>query len=160
VVVLPVFWSTGQLHTWWSPPLDAVVFAVVLAVGLPRAVAPLGPRNLAAAVAGLLAGAAAAVGCGMLLGGTSWEKAAGAVFFAIGAALPVCASARSSPPPTTSRPRPPPAPPTAPRSTGSPPATASSPPWPPPCGQRAASVSDPPASSTEPLPAPDYSPAR
>ena len=89
VVVLPVFWSMGQLRTWWSPPLDAVVFAVVLAVGLPRAVASLGPRNLPAAVAALLAGAAAAVGCGMLLGETSWEKAAGAVFFAIGVALPV-----------------------------------------------------------------------
>lgn len=36
VVVLPVFWSMSQLHTWWNPPLDAIVFAVMLAVALPR----------------------------------------------------------------------------------------------------------------------------
>jgi hypothetical protein len=89
VVVLPVFWSVGQLHTWRSPPLDAVVFAVMLAVALPRAVAPLGTRDLPAAAAALVAGAAAAVGCGMLLDGTSWQKAAGAVLFAIGVAVPV-----------------------------------------------------------------------
>jgi Fusaric acid resistance protein-like len=89
VVVLSVFWSMGQLRTWWSPPLDAVVFAVVLAVGLPRAVASLGARDFPTAAAALLAGAAAAVGCGMLLDGTSWQKAAGAALFAIGVALPV-----------------------------------------------------------------------
>jgi hypothetical protein len=89
VVVLPVFWSVGQLRTWWSPPLDAVVFAVMLAVGLPRAVASLGTRDFPAAVAALLAGAAAGVGCGMLLDGTSWQNAAGDVLFAIGVALPV-----------------------------------------------------------------------
>ena len=89
VVVLPVFWSVGQLRTWWSPPLDAVVFAVMLAVGLPRAVASLGTRDFPSAVAALLAGAAAAVGCGMLLDGASWQKAAGDVLFAIGVALPV-----------------------------------------------------------------------
>ena len=59
VVVLPVFWSMGQLGAWWSPPLDAVVFAVMLAVGLPRAVASLGAREFPAAAAALLAGAAA-----------------------------------------------------------------------------------------------------
>jgi Fusaric acid resistance protein-like len=89
VVVLPVFWSLGQLRTWWSPPLDAVVFAVLLAVGLPHAVASLDARDFPAAGAALLAGAAGAVGCGMLLDGTSWHKAAGAALFAIGVALPV-----------------------------------------------------------------------
>lgn len=89
VVVLPVFWSVGQLRTWWSPPLDATVFAVVLAVGLPRAVASLRARDFPAAAAALLAGAAGAVGCGMLLDGTSWQRAAGAALFAIGVALPV-----------------------------------------------------------------------
>jgi hypothetical protein len=89
VVVLPVFWSVGQLRAWRSPPLDAVVFAVMLAVGLPRAVASLGARDFPTAAAALLAGAAAAIGCGMLLGGTSWQKAAGAVLFATGVALPV-----------------------------------------------------------------------
>jgi uncharacterized membrane protein YccC len=89
VVVLPVFWSVGQLSTWWHPPIDAVVFAVMLAVGLPRAVAPPGARHLPMAGAALLAGAAAAAGCGMLLDGASWQKAAGAAAFAIGAALPV-----------------------------------------------------------------------
>jgi Fusaric acid resistance protein-like len=89
VVVLPAFWSMGQLRTWWSPPLDAVVFAVMLAVALPRAFVSLGTRDLPAAGAALLAGAAAAVGCAMLLGGTSWQKAAGAALFAIGVAVPV-----------------------------------------------------------------------
>jgi len=89
VVVLPVFWSMGQLGAWWSPPLDAVVFAVMLAVGLPRAVASLGAREFPAAAAALLAGAAAAVGCEMLLDGASWQKAAGAALFAIGVAVPV-----------------------------------------------------------------------
>lgn len=89
VVVLLAFWSMGQLRTWWSPPLDAVVFAVVLAVGLPRAMASLGTRDLPAAVSALLLGAAASVGCGILLCGTGWEKAAGACLFAIGVATPV-----------------------------------------------------------------------
>lgn len=89
VVVLPVFWSVGQLRTWWSPPLDAVVFAVMLAVALPRAVAPLGARDLPAAAAALLAGAAVAIGCGMLLDGTGWQEAVGAGLFAIGVAVPV-----------------------------------------------------------------------
>jgi hypothetical protein len=69
------------LHSLRSP--------VMLAVGLPRAVVSLGARDFPTAAAALLAGAAAAVGCGMLLDGTSWQKAAGAVLFAIGVALPV-----------------------------------------------------------------------
>ncbi|MGH3262955.1 MAG: FUSC family protein [Trebonia sp.] len=89
VVVLPVFWSVGQLRTWWSPPLDAVVFAVMLAVALPRAVARLGARDLPAAAAALLAGAAVAIGCGMLLDGTGWQEAVGAGLFAVGVAVPV-----------------------------------------------------------------------
>jgi hypothetical protein len=58
VVLLPVFWSMGQLHTWRNPPLDAMVFAVVLAVGLPRAIASLGPPDLVRAAGALLLGAA------------------------------------------------------------------------------------------------------
>lgn len=89
VVVLPVFWSMGQLHTWWSPPLDAVVFAVMLAVSLPRAVARLDARELSRSAGAVLLGAAVAVGCAMLLDDHSWPKATGAVLFALGVALPV-----------------------------------------------------------------------
>jgi len=89
VVVLPVFWSMGQLDTWWRPPLNAVVYAVMLAVSLPRALVPLRPGGLLGATAALLAGAICAVGCGMLLAGTNWYEAAGAVVFALGVAVPV-----------------------------------------------------------------------
>lgn len=89
VVVLPVFWSMGQLHTWWTPPLDAVVFAVMLAVGLPRALAAVGAHDLGRAAGALLLGATVAVGCAMLLDHHAWTKAAGVVLFALGVAAPV-----------------------------------------------------------------------
>jgi len=61
----------------------------MLAVGLPRAVAPLSTRDLPAAVPALLGGAAFAVGCGTLLDDAGWQQATGAVLFAIGVAVPV-----------------------------------------------------------------------
>jgi uncharacterized membrane protein YccC len=89
VVVLPVFWSMGQLHTWWNPPLNAVVFAVLLAVGLPRALAAPGTPGPGRAASALLLGAAAAVGCAMLLDRNSWSAVVGATLFALGVAAAV-----------------------------------------------------------------------
>jgi fusaric acid resistance family protein len=88
-VLLLVFWSMGQLNTWWTPPLDAVVFAVMLAVGLPRTLPALGTLDLPRAAGALLVGSAAAVGCAMLLDHHSWARATGAALFTLGVAAPV-----------------------------------------------------------------------
>ena len=89
VVLLPVFWSMGQLYAWWNPPLDAVVFAVMLAVALPRALAALDTLDLPRAAGALLLGAAAAVGCAMMLDHQPWGRVTGAAVFSLGVALPL-----------------------------------------------------------------------
>ncbi|NIH78507.1 FUSC family protein [Amycolatopsis viridis] len=88
-VVLPVFWSMGQLTTWWSPPVDAVVFAVMLALGLPRAIQAVPRDHLPVAAAGALAGVVIATGCGMLLSGTTAQVLLGAAAFAVTASAAV-----------------------------------------------------------------------
>jgi uncharacterized membrane protein YccC len=89
IVVLPTFWSMLQLGAWWNPPVDAIVFAVMLAVALPRALAR-APRADVPLMVGLYGpAAAAAVGCGMLLAGNDGWRVAGTVLFSLGVALPV-----------------------------------------------------------------------
>lgn len=89
VVVLPVYWSVGQLGTWWHPPIDALVFAVMLAIAVPRALATTEPSQRWRSLIAILAGAAAATGCGMLLAGHSWDRAAGAAVFTAAVAATV-----------------------------------------------------------------------
>jgi len=90
-VALPAFWSMLQLYTWWSPPLNAIVFAVMLGVMLPRAMKRVRLEQLPFAIAAFGVGAAAAIGCGMLIENNSAPRALGAVLFAAGVALPVWA---------------------------------------------------------------------
>ena len=87
VVVLPAFWTMGQLGQWWDPPLAAVVVAVMLGVSLPRAVAAVDRAHWPGACAGLLvATVVATVARAWVAAGDGWE-AAGAVVFAALAAL-------------------------------------------------------------------------
>ncbi|MGR6917723.1 hypothetical protein ACU635_26080 [[Actinomadura] parvosata] len=90
-VVLPAFWSMMQLRTWLAVPVDAVVFAVMLALALPRGLARLRPGELPAALTALVAGTAVAVGCGMLLDHAGWHRTLGAAAFTAGVAIPVWA---------------------------------------------------------------------
>lgn len=86
-VVLPVFWSMLQLGTWWCPPVDAIVFAVMLAVALPRALRTIERAEIAVALGMFVAAAGAAVGCGMLLAPETWLRALGSAAFSVGVAL-------------------------------------------------------------------------
>ncbi|MCL2478053.1 MAG: FUSC family protein, partial [Treponema sp.] len=88
-VVLPVFWSMIQLFAWWKPPLDAIVFAVMLGVMFPRAMKRIRLNQLHFAVIAAIAGSAAAAGCGMLIQDGTGLRILGAVLFAAGVALPV-----------------------------------------------------------------------
>lgn len=89
IVVLPAFWSMLQFGAWWSPPLDAVVFAVMLAVSLPRALTRTNWTQVPLAVALFLMAGAGAVGCSLLLGAGAGFRALGAVLFSVGVAVPV-----------------------------------------------------------------------
>jgi hypothetical protein len=91
VVVLPTFWSMLQLGAWWRVPLNAVVFAVMLALSLPRALARTDWRQVPLAVGLLGPAVAAAAGCAALLGRDDGWRAAGATLFALGVAWPVWA---------------------------------------------------------------------
>jgi len=88
-VTLLAFWSMIQLHAWWSPPVNSIVFAVMLGVTLPRALRRVDPGKLHFAVGLFAAGTAAAIGCGMLIENNNGLRIFGAVFFAAGVALPV-----------------------------------------------------------------------
>ena len=90
-ITLLAFWSMTQLGTWWTPPLNSIVFAVMLGVMLQRALQRVGLNKLPVAAATFAVGTAAAVGCGMLIEGNSGLRALGAVLFAAGVALPVWA---------------------------------------------------------------------
>lgn len=89
VVVLPVFWSVGQLSIWWRPPADAVVFAVMLALALPRLLGSIRPCDWLGASLGLLVGTTAAVGCEMLLAIGTPLRMLGVAAFAVAVATPV-----------------------------------------------------------------------
>lgn len=109
-VVLPAFWSMTQLRAWWAVPVDAIVFAVMLAFAVPRGLARVGPAELPAAAAALGAGAAAATGCGMLLGFDDWRRVLGAAAFTVRRSL---STAAESPGRKASHAEPPPAEPIA-----------------------------------------------
>jgi len=79
----------AQLHTWWNPPLDAIVFAVMLGVALPRGLARVTWRQVPIAIVAYLLGAAAAVGASMWLANNDYWRIAGAVAFAVGVATTV-----------------------------------------------------------------------
>jgi hypothetical protein len=91
VVVLPVFWSVGQLAQWQHAARDTLVFAVMLAVALPRALRDIAPREIVGASLAYVVAVCAAVGCGTLLTDGSWRRAAGAVAFSLVVAVPVWA---------------------------------------------------------------------
>ncbi len=86
-VVLPTFWSMLQLGTWWSPPIDSIVFAVMLGVALPRALRTVDRPELLAALGMFTASSGAAIGCGMLLTPDTALRALGAVAFSAGVAI-------------------------------------------------------------------------
>lgn len=89
IVVLPTFWSMRQLGAWWRPSIDAIVFAVMLAVALPRALARASWGQVPLAVALFPVACAGAVGCSMLLGAGGGWRAAGVALFSAGVAIPV-----------------------------------------------------------------------
>ncbi|MCL2834451.1 MAG: FUSC family protein [Treponema sp.] len=88
-VALPAFWSVIQLFTWYKPPLNTIVLAVMLGVMLPRAMKKVRPDELLAAAAAFAAGTAAAVCCGMLIENNDALRIPGALLFAAGTAVPV-----------------------------------------------------------------------
>jgi len=82
VVVLPTFWTMGQLGRWWTVPLMSVVMAVMLGLSLPRALAAVPRAYWAEAAAGLLvATVVASVASVWVSAGGLW-RIAGAVVFA------------------------------------------------------------------------------
>lgn len=89
VVVLPTLWSMLQLHLWWSPPVDAIVFAVMLAVALSRALTRIAVKRMPLAIGLFPVAVAAAVACGMLIDAGGTLPVAGAGLFSIGVAVPV-----------------------------------------------------------------------
>ena len=87
VVVLPTFWSMLQLGTWWDPPVDAIVFAVMLGIALPRALRAVDRSELPAVLGLFAASSGAAVGCGMLLAPDTRRRVWGCAAFSAGVAL-------------------------------------------------------------------------
>lgn len=87
IVSLPTFWSMLQLGAWWSPPLDAVVFAVMLAVALPRALARAQWRDVPLSAVLFVVGSGVAIGCGMLLSQEGWQRIVGSATFSVGVAV-------------------------------------------------------------------------
>lgn len=88
-VVLLAFWSTRQLWTWWSPPLDALVFSVVLAIGLPRAIAAIPRRHWSGAALAIPASVVISTSGAMLLNGDLPQFVAGAAAFSAAAFVSV-----------------------------------------------------------------------
>jgi len=86
VVVLPVFWTMGQLGRWWTPPLMAVVMAVMLGVSLPRVVDSIRRVRWAQACVALIVCVLVAgmAGVGSVAGG--WWRVLGGGIFALLAA--------------------------------------------------------------------------
>ena len=83
VVVLPAFWTMGQLARWWTVPLMSVIMAVMLGLSLPRALASVRPDCWPAAAVGLLAvTVVASVASVWAAAGGSW-RLAGAALFAV-----------------------------------------------------------------------------
>jgi len=83
VVVLPAFWTMGQLARWWTPPLVAVIMAVMLGLSLPRTLdAMAGADRLWASVALVLAVVVASLASiGLAAGG--WWRVIGGLGFAV-----------------------------------------------------------------------------
>ena len=90
-VALPAFWSMIQLYSWWKPPLNSLVFAVMLGVMLPRAMKRVKLGQLYFAVLTFAIGTMAAIGCGMLIENDGGMRILGAALFAVGVAAPVWA---------------------------------------------------------------------
>jgi len=88
-VALPAFWSVIQLFSWWKPPLNTIVFAVMLGVMLPRAMKRVQLSEIHYAIAAFAAGTAAAAGCGMLIENDNGLRVLGGLLFAVAVALPV-----------------------------------------------------------------------
>jgi len=89
VVVLPSFWTMGQIGRWWTPPLAAVILAVMLAVSLPRAFAAVKPKNWLGSSIGLLTSTVLVTiaSVWVMMGGSS--RIAGAAVFAVFAGVTV-----------------------------------------------------------------------
>ena len=89
VVVLPSFWTMGQIGRWWTPPLAAVILAVMLAVSLPRAVAAVQPRYWLGSALGLLVSTVLAGVASVLVVMDGRPRIAGAIVFAVLAGVTV-----------------------------------------------------------------------
>jgi len=84
VVVLPAFWTMGQLSRWWPVPMMAVIMAVMLGLSLPRALAAVPRVYWAGAAAGLLVAAVVgSVASVWVTAGGLWRIAGAAVFAAM-----------------------------------------------------------------------------
>ena len=88
-VALPVFWSMLQLYSWWTLPLNAVVFAVMLGVMAPRAMKRVKLKNIHFAALSFMAGSAVATVCAMLIENDTLPRVPGAALFAVGVAASV-----------------------------------------------------------------------
>ena len=88
-VMLLSFWSVIQLYAWWRPPFNSIVFAVMLAVMLPRVLKRIKFNQLGFEAVSFGMGTALAIVCGMLIKNDDALRVLGAVLFAAGVALPV-----------------------------------------------------------------------
>ena len=89
VVVLPVFWTMGQLSHWWAPPLAAVIAAVMLGVSLPRAVGAVEVADWPVMGAGLLVATVLATVAAVWTAAGGAGRVAGAGLFAVVAGVTV-----------------------------------------------------------------------
>ena len=89
LVVLFTFGTMSQLYTWWKLPFNAVVFAVLLSVMLPRAFTRARRSELPITIIAFAIGTAAAIGCGMLIANDNGWFYLGIVLFAAGVSAPI-----------------------------------------------------------------------
>lgn len=89
VVVLPAFWSVGQLGRWWAVPSLTAVLAVMLALSLPRALAAVRPADWPVTALGLGLATLVAVVAIVAVGAGGYWAVAGAALFAVLAAVTV-----------------------------------------------------------------------
>jgi len=89
VVVLPAFWTMGQLTAWWRPSLTSVVLAVMLGLSLPRALAAIPTARWPGAALAVIVASAVASTLAMLIAGDGWLRIVGAAGFSLVVCLPV-----------------------------------------------------------------------
>jgi len=89
VVVLPAFWTMGQIGRWRAIPLAAIVVAVMLGLSLPRAVAAISTSDWPPAAAALLVVTFIATVASAWVAANGWPRIAGATVYSLVAGFAV-----------------------------------------------------------------------